>query len=81
MFLLKWSPKIEIFLLIKVDQETRSVQFNYTIAKTRSEITTVCQSWFPHGLEKWEHIFQSGKNQEILNRLERSGNFTQNTGK
>ena len=32
-------------------------------------------------LEKWEGIFQSGKNQGILNRLEKSGNITQNTGK
>ena len=30
---------------------------------------------------KWEYIFQSGKSQEILNKLERSGNFTQNTEK
>ena len=39
---------------------------------------------FPLGLEnleKWEGIFQSGKSQGILNRLEKSGNFTQNTGK
>ena len=32
-------------------------------------------------LEKWEGIFQSGKSQGILSRLEKSGNFTQNTGK
>ena len=44
-------------------------------------------SWFPLGLEirenlgKWEGIFQSGKSQGILSRLEKSGNFTQNTGK
>ena len=37
--------------------------------------------WFPHGLEKWENFFQSGKSQEIFNRLEKSGNFTQDTGK
>ena len=30
---------------------------------------------------KWEGIFQSGKGQGILSRLEKSGNFTQNTGK
>ena len=30
---------------------------------------------------KWEGIFQSGKNQEILSRLENAGDFTQNTGK
>ena len=44
-------------------------------------------SWLPPGLEirenleKWEGIFQSGKSQGILLRLEKSGNFTQNTGK
>ena len=30
---------------------------------------------------KWEGIFQSGKSQGILSRLEKSGNFTQNRGK
>ena len=44
-------------------------------------------TWFPLGLEirenleKYEGIFQSGKSQGILLRLEKSGNFTQNTGK
>ena len=44
-------------------------------------------TWFPPGLEirenleKWEGIFQSGKSQGILSRLEKSENFTQNTGK
>ena len=40
-------------------------------------------SGFPLRLEnlgKWEGIFQSGENQGILNRLEKSGNFKQ-TGK
>ena len=32
-------------------------------------------------LEKWEGIFQSGKSQGILSRLEKSGKITQNTGK
>ena len=32
-------------------------------------------------LEKWEGIFQSGKIKGILNRLEKSGKITQNTGK
>ena len=39
---------------------------------------------FPHGLEnleKLESIFQSRKSQGILIRLEKSGNFIQNTGK
>ena len=36
---------------------------------------------FPLGLEnleKWEDIFQSGKSQGILNRLEKSGKIKQN---
>ena len=47
----------------------------------------MCSQWvtgFPLGLknlEKWEGIFQSGKSQGILNRLEKSGKITQNTGK
>ena len=44
----------------------------------------IVDSWFPlalEKLEKWEGIFQSGKSQGILLRLEKSGNFTQNTGK
>ena len=32
-------------------------------------------------LEKWESIFQSGKSQGILNRLEKLEKMTQNTGK
>ena len=39
---------------------------------------------FPLGLEnleKWGGIFQSRKNQGILNRLEKSGKITQNTGR
>ena len=45
------------------------------------------KSGFPLGLEnlenleKWGGIFQSGKSQGILNRLEKSGKITQNTGK
>ena len=41
-------------------------------------------SGFPLGLEKlekWKGIFQSGKSLGILNRLEKSGKITQNTGK
>ena len=30
-------------------------------------------------LKKWAGIFQSGKIREFLSRLEKSGNFTQNT--
>ena len=47
----------------------------------------LCNTGFPLGLEnlenleKWEGIFQSGKSQGILNRLEKSGKSTQNTGK
>ena len=38
-------------------------------------------TWFPLGLGKREGIFQSGKCQGILLRLEKSEKFTQNTGK
>ena len=47
-------------------------------------VATLKISGFPLGLEnleKWEGIFQSGKSQGILNRLEKSGKITQNTGK
>ena len=50
-------------------------------------ITQSTLTGFPLGLEnlenleKWEGIFQSGKSQGILNRLEKSGKITQNTGK
>ena len=49
--------------------------------------STSSHAGFPLGLEnlenleKWEGIFQSGKSQGILNRLEKSGKITQNTGK
>ena len=57
--------------------------------KTTEEHARVIHTyaWFPLGLEirenleKWEGIFQSGKSQGILSRLEKSGNFGQNTGK
>ena len=52
------------------------------------QINSECDNTgFPLGLEnlenleKWEGIFQSGKSQGILNRLEKSGKTTQNTGK
>ena len=47
-------------------------------------ITRLARTGFLLGLEnleKWEGIFQSGKSQGILNRLEKSGKTTQNTGK
>ena len=40
--------------------------------------------FFLHGLDnlkRWEDFFQPGKSRGILNRLEKFGNFTQNTGK
>ena len=45
---------------------------------------TYSYTGFPLGLENlenWEGIFQSGKSQGILNKLEKSGKITQNTGK
>ena len=44
----------------------------------------ITKTGFPLGLEnleKWQGIFQSGKSQGILIRLEKSGKITQNTGK
>ena len=38
-----------------------------------SEEGNNCIAWFPLGREKWESIFQSGKSQGILNRVEKSG--------
>ena len=54
----------------------------FTMAESDTETETV--TGFPLGLEnleKWEGIFQSGKSQGILNKLEKSGKTTQNTGK
>ena len=44
--------------------------FISTIDKV-SSIFVLLKIGFPLGLEKWEGIFQSGKNQRILNRLEK----------
>ena len=42
---------------------------------------TCANAMVPTETGKQEGIFQSGKSQGILSRLEKSGNFTQNTGK
>ena len=50
---------------------------------SRKLYNSLLNTGFPLGLEnleKWEGIFQSGKSQGILNRLEKSGKITQNTG-
>ena len=65
-----------IFHLVKKREAIREYLEN---GKTLNFVTG-----FPLGLEnleKWEGIFQSGKSQGILNRLEKSGKITQNTGK
>ena len=55
------------------------------VAEHKVNISTCCIvtcTGFPLGLEnlenlgKWEGIFQSGKSQGILNRLEKSGKIT-----
>ena len=54
------------------------------VGQTPSVGRSLIQAGFPlrlENLEKWEGIFQSGKSQGILNRLEKSGKTTQNTGK
>ena len=61
----------------------RAPDDNRTVFFPKNELE-VLSSGFPLGLEnleKWEGIFQSGKSQGILNRLEKSGKITQNTGK
>ena len=70
--------------VVCVSGKRNSLEYWYIIL----EISVCFKSpWFPPGLEnrenleKWEGIFQSGKSQGILLRLEKSGNFTQNTGK
>ena len=53
-------------------------------ARVSTLVAIFIQTGFPLGLEnleKWEGIFQSGKSPGILNRLEKSGKITQNTGK
>ena len=61
----------------------RAFKAKWSSSKPQDHLT-VCIAGFPLGLEnleKWEGIFQSGKSQGILNRLEKSGKTTQNTGK
>ena len=58
---------------------TSTYKRELVLAVTKCNVTG-----FPLGLEnleKWEGIFQSGKSRGILNRLEKSGKITQNTGK
>ena len=56
-------------------------QFNDFTYDLKINLSMFEPSAFPLGLEKWDGIFQSGKSQGILNRLEKSGKITQNTGK
>ena len=66
---------------------SRMLQARGLIAAREDAKKQVEYTWFPLGLknmenlEKREGIFQSGKSQQILIRLEKSENFTQNTGK
>ena len=67
-------------------QESRYV-FNESVSNSHGSCIVSVHIYFPafplglKNLEKWEGIFQSGKNQGILNRLEKSGKITQNNGK
>ena len=60
------------------------VEIHFEIRHTEPRFKRPNIAGFPLGLEnleKWESIFQSGESQGILNRLEKSGKITQNTGK
>ena len=70
-------------------EEESNFRFQYCISAVsqHSLQLKLVNPGFPLGLEnlenleKFEGIFQSGKSQGILNRLEKSGKTTQNTGK
>ena len=68
----------------------RFVQLIQTARQVDRQVEQICMyvcvglTGFPlrlENLEKWEGIFKSGKSQGILNRLEKSGKTTPNTGK
>ena len=63
----------------KEQKERENNQLELFNAERRSVSLKI--SRFRHGLEKWKNFFHSRKNQGILNRLEKSGNFPQNIGK
>ena len=65
------------------DTDSNTIAFKTTSKNKRNKAASKAAG-FPLGLEnleKWEGIFQSGKSQGILNRLEKSGKTTPNTGK
>ena len=70
-----------------IDNTRRAKIPDRIAGKEGRSVSLVMLTGFPLGLEnlenleKWEGIFQSGKSQGILNRLEKSGKITQNTGK
>ena len=69
----------EVRHLVKLKNERNQLVCSFILFREANVF-----SGFPLGLEnleKWEGIFQSGKSQGILNRLEKSGKTTQNTGK
>ena len=57
-----------------------SVQVNLCLTSSAQGRVYMAPTWTGKP-RKLENFFQSGKSQGILNRLEKSGNFTQNTGK
>ena len=63
-------------LFSKVQKQVNSVVIWLTVLESLGHRLFKEYSGFPLGLEnleKWEGIFQSGKSQWILNRLEKSG--------
>ena len=71
-------------IMSSVDKSTTKKGLSYTpkVQPGNSVIgmqNATSDSWFPHGLEKLENE-KTFSSQGILNRLEKSENFTQNTG-
>ena len=74
----------EIVTLLSISDFDAKKSTDYSSELVTEMVSMTQFTGFPLGLEnleKWEGIFQSGKSQGILNRLEKSGKITQNTGK
>ena len=72
----------------EAEREAENLDVDNTQTIEVEQLICACTlSWFPPGLEirenleKWEGIFQSGNFVKTGKVREKSGNFTQNTGK